>query len=384
MKKHVVILGAGFGGLATAVHLCEHASCERDVRVTIVDEQALHTYTPLLYEVASGGLRACIRRNVMSLGAAIRLSYEGMLVDHPFVSFVQARVTNVDLQKRYVEFASRKALSYDVLVCALGARVNTFGVPGVWENGFPLKSIDDALKIHDRVCALLEQARNNHRETVRVVVAGAGPTGVETAAEIASAFRAAKKLGAIPCDASVVLVDASERILSMLPASIAQKASRRLRALGVDVYLGTTVKEVGIESALVAPNRALKKRVSPFQKAAAIEADVVVWTGGVAADPNWRAWGMPTNAKGYVCVDATLRVKGQPRVFAVGDMVEVDGKRRIQVAAEAVSQGMVAAQNVLRVLEGEKHLRLHKERMWPWAIPLGGRSAIAHVAGLTV
>ncbi len=384
MAKTIVILGAGFAGISTAVQLARRLRPKDGVRIVLIDQHRQHTYTPLLYEVVSGGLRECIRPDALESGSAVPLSIDGKLIDHPFVEFRQGRVTNIDAKNRSVRLKSNNKVSYDYLVVALGAHVNTFGTPGVNENGFTIKSIDDALKIHLRICELIKKTNCGELSSMNIVIAGGGPTGVEMASELAVSLKRAVQDGVVKCPWNVTIVDASERLLSMMSPAVTRRAIRRLTKLGVDVISGTLVKEVGESWAIVGPNGHLDSNVSPYTKDASIESDILIWTAGICANKACSDWGLPTSERGYVHTDDTLRAVGLDDVYAIGDMATIQDRDTPQVAAEAIAQGKCVAENIVRSIQGASSKRKYVSSVWPWAIPLGGKWAIAHYRFLTV
>ena len=353
-----------------------------NVDVVLVDKNNEHVYSPLLYEVASGGLRECMPRRKIGSGVAIKMNYEGRLIDHPSVQFRQGLVTSIDFKKQFVSLQSGAKIKFDYLVCAFGAGVNTFGVPGIKEHALPLKTLDNAHAIHKRLCSLIHELGASNDLCVDVMIAGGGPSGVETAAELATAFQSAKLGGGINCTWRIMLVDGSERILSSLAPRVSKRASIRLRSLGVEIFSGTMVKEVGHTWAALMPNMGLEEQVSPLSKEGVIEADAIIWTAGIGANKQWAEWGMPVSKRGWVEVDASLKVKGMRNVFAIGDMASVEGEKMQQIAPVAMSHAKHAADNIYRLMGGVP-LKNYKSVTWPYAIPLGGSYALAQYRSIS-
>lgn len=377
----MVILGAGFAGLATAIQLSRRVSERDNVDIILVDRNNEHVYSPLLYEVASGGLKACMPRYRLKRGIAVKMNYEGRLIDHPCIQFKQGNVEDIDLKKKKVKLQSGASMDYDYLVCAMGASVNTFGVEGVEEHAFPLKTIDNAIDIHDKLCEFVHHSGDSPDYCVDIMIAGGGPSGVETAAELATAFQGAKKSGGIECTWRVVVVDGSDRILSSLNESVSRRATKRLASLGVEVYSATRVKSVGESWASVVPNDKYDG-ISPFTKEGLIEADIMIWTAGIGSNPVWKKWDLPVNDRGYVQVSRKLQVKGQKNVFAIGDMAVIEEDQMQQIAPVAMSHAKFAAENIHRLIS-RRPIKEYRAHTWPYAIPLGGKYAIAHYRSLT-
>lgn len=380
MKHRVIILGAGFGGLSAAQHLSRHARDKDALEIVLVDQHRRHTYTPLLYEVVSGGLERDVSNTDLSKGASVTFDIDGVLQNHPHVRARQEKVDEIRLQTKEIVFRSGELLVFDQLVLALGASSNTLGVPGVEEHAYALKHIHEALGIHDVLHRLVHERMEG--EPLELVIVGGGPTGVELAAELATSLRSLSKRRNFVW--GVTLVDAGARILSSLPEAVTCKAMRRLTDLGVRVLLGTLVKEVGSSWVVLAPNERVALPERPIKRDASHRADLVIWTAGVCANPAWATWGLPVNERGYVKTNDTFQVVGHGDVWAIGDMAAMEGMPLPQIAPEAIAQGAVVAQNVYRRFKREIAFRHYKPKTWPFAIPLGGCHAIGSYAHLVV
>ena len=144
------------------------------------------------------------------------------------------------------------------------------------------------------------------------------------------------------------------------------------------------MKDVGSAWVVLAQNQHLSLRVGPVVRDASHKANVVIWTAGVSANEQWRAWGLPVNEHGYVRINDTFQVLGHGDVWAIGDMAAMEEMALPQIAPEAIAQGATVAENAYRRFKRETSFRHYRATTWPWAIPLGGRHAIAHYRGLTV
>jgi NADH:ubiquinone reductase (H+-translocating) len=329
---HVVIVGAGFGGLYAA-----RALRAAPVRVTLVDRQNHHTFQPLLYQVATAGLNATevaypIRR--------ILRRQENALV-------LMMNVTAVDLAARRV-IADEGELTYDSLILATGASHSYFGRDD-WAPFAPgLKSIDDALEIRRRVLLAFEAAEREEdpaerRAWTTFVVVGAGPTGVELAGalvEIARHTLVGDFRRIDPTQARVILLEGAPRVLPPYPEELSEKARRQLERLGVEVRTGARVTSI-----------------DPFGVIAAgeqIAARTVLWAAGVAASPLARSLGVPLDRVGRVSVEPDLTVPGYPEAYVIGDLAAVrkDGGLVPGVAPAAIQEGKHAAMNIRLTLVG--------------------------------
>src|SRR5438477_524607 len=226
-NKHVVVVGAGFGGL-TFCQTFDHP----DTRITLVDRQNHHLFQPLLYQVATAGLSA----------PEIAQPIRSILSDRPHVSVLLDNATDFNLAERKV-FLEQNTLSYDYLVLALGGVTSYFGHPE-WERFAPgLKSLDDALRIRRHILLAFEKAENaadvsEHDRLMTIVVVGGGPTGVELAGAFAELARHVLKSDfrrIDPTQARIVLIEAGHRILAHLPPELSARAQRQLESMGVEV-----------------------------------------------------------------------------------------------------------------------------------------------------
>lgn len=335
-RPHVVVVGAGFGGLAAA-----KALADAPVEVTVVDQRNHHTFQPLLYQVATAGL------GIDDICYATR----GIFQRQTNARAVQGRVTGVDLDGRRVLTEEGVELAYDHLVLALGAVTADFGVAGVAEHAFGLKSAAEAIEIRTHVLRRFEAAdrlmragTGHERElagATTIVLVGGGPTGVEMAGGFAELIDGPlrKDFPELDIDrAKVVLVEAADRLLGTFTPHLGDHARRRLEAKGVEVRLGTVVEAVTADSVR-------------FGDGSEIASDTVVWAAGVAANPLGRDLGLPTGRGGRVEVDAHLRLADRPEVHVIGDLAlppdgAFDGPVP-QVAAAAIQGG----QHTAKVIE---------------------------------
>jgi NADH dehydrogenase len=329
----VVILGAGFGGLAAARTLRRAA-----VQVTVIDRTNHHLFQPLLYQVATAAL------NPGDIAAPIRRILRNQRNAEVFL----AEAVSIDPGGRRVVLADGE-MPYDYLVVATGATHSYFG-HDEWAPFAPgLKSIEDALEIRRRVLSAFEIAEREPDEARRkawmtFVVVGAGPTGVElagTLAEIARWTLARDFRHIDPAQARVLLLEGTERVLPPYPADLSEKARRQLERLGVEVCTGTFVTGIDAEGVSIGSQR--------------IEARTVLWAAGVAASPLARSLGAPLDRAGRVRVEPDLSVPGHPEIFVVGDLahVEQEGQLVPGVAPAAIQMGEHAARNILRALKGQ-------------------------------
>ena len=327
---HVVIAGAGFGGLYAARALRRAA-----VRITLVDRRNHHLFQPLLYQVASAAL------NPSDIAYPIRAVFRKQRNVH----VVLDEVRGVDLERRVLALR-RGELNYDFLVLATGATTSYFG-NDAWERFAPgLKTIEDALEIRRRVLLAFEAAERDPdgaQAWLTFVVVGAGPTGVEMAGaflEIARHTLADDFRDIDPRRARVLLLEGGDRVLPTYPDELSQKARAQLEKLGVEVRTSTLVTAIDDHGVQAGDER--------------IEARTALWTAGVKASGVGASLGAPLDRAGRVEVREDLTVPGHDEVFVVGDLASAQSRDKPVpgVAPAAIQGGQHAARCIRRRLAG--------------------------------
>ncbi len=334
-RQRVVVVGAGFAGLA-----CARALARAPVQVTVVDRRNHHLFQPLLYQVATAGLNP----------ADIATPTRQILRKQRNAEVLLAEVRGVDVERRTLTLDGGDVLAYDHLVVATGATHAYFGHPE-WEAFAPgLKTIEDALEIRRRILVAFERAEREadperRRAWLTFVVVGGGPTGVELAgavAEIARHTLASEFRHIDPHRARVLLLQAGDRLLPSYSPASSRSAQKQLERIGVHVHLGVRVTGIDGHGVSIGKER--------------VEGRTVLWAAGVAASPLARALGAPLDTAGRVVVAPELTLPGRGEVHVVGDVASVrrpDGKPVPSVAPAAIQEGRHAARNVLRALRGE-------------------------------
>jgi NADH dehydrogenase len=331
---HVVVIGAGFGGTRVI-----RALRDADVRITLIDRNNFHTFQPLLYQVATAGL------DVGDVTFPVRT----LLRRHRAASFVMGTVTAIDLAGRTVTVDGQNPLHYDFLVVAAGSVSHSFGVPGVDEHSLPLKDVDDAVRLRNRLIGDLEQAsraagRGELLPELGLVVVGGGPTGIETAGGMRELLdkvlaKDYPELGlrGLP----ITVVEAGPRLLGAFDPRSSASAVQALARRGIEVRLDAAVDH-------------LEPGVVVLRDGTRLSAGLVVWAAGVIASPLAALLGTELE-RGRVRVEPNLSLAGHPEVFAVGDIAGVPGASGTllpQVAQPAIQAGRHVAGEIRAVLEG--------------------------------
>lgn len=333
-RARVVIVGAGFGGLAAARGLARAA-----VEVTVIDRHNYHLFQPLLYQVATAALSA----------ADIAMPIRSILRDQGNARVLLDQATGIELAARQVRTRRGGAHAYDYLVLATGSRYNYFGHRD-WPPLAPaLKSIDDATWVRRRVLLAFEEAETEPDPAARqrlltFVLVGAGPTGVELAGALAELARAtlSRDFRHInPRTARILLVEAGPRILAEFPEKLAAFAHRSLERMGVEILTGTPIEAIDSHGVAAAGRR--------------IEAATVLWCAGVEATTVAGWLGIPAARGGRVAVAGDLSVPGHSEIFVIGDaaLAAAPGGRPLPgLAAVAEQQGWYAARAIAGRIAG--------------------------------
>ena len=333
-RANVVVVGAGFGGVAAARALADQA-----VDVVLVDRHNYHGFWPLLYQVATAALSP----------DDIAYTVRGLFWEQSNVEVRLAAVTGIDLDGRRVHLDNGGPLRYDYLVLATGSVSNDFGVPGVGEHGFPLKTLSDALALRNHLLELFEAAHTDpalaDSGALTVVVAGGGPTGVEVSGALVELFGVLDRdfRGLDVRRARVVLVEMADHLLPGFAESSQAEALRTLRLRGVDVRLSTAIAEARPDEVVLADGSPVPTRT-------------LVWAAGVRANPLVEGLGLPQGHGGRLVVDDDLSVPGRPEVFAIGDVAAAkaeDGSGPYpQLAPVAMQAGRHVAAAISRREQG--------------------------------
>jgi NADH dehydrogenase len=360
VPHHVVIVGAGFGGLAVCHGL---AGAVPGLRITIVDQRNHHLFQPLLYQVGTAVLAT----------SEIAWPIRHLLRRRKEITTLLAVVNGIDIDGRRILLEDGAAVHFDSLVLATGARHAYFG-HDEWEPHAPgLKTLEDATSIRRRILLSLERAE---RETdlerraalLTFVIVGGGPTGVELAGAIAELTHQNLREDFRLIDtrkARVLLIEAGPRILSSFTPDLSAYAHAALQRLGVEIQLGSAVSDCN-DNAVTYGSQV-------------VAADVILWAAGVRASPAAAWLGMPADNAGRMKVEPDLSVPGHPEIFVIGDTATINAWRGNPVpgiAPAAKQEGLHVAQTIKRRLEGDTRNRPFRYRHSGNLATIGKRSAV--------
>jgi NADH dehydrogenase len=364
----IVIVGGGFAGTAVARRL-ERRLRPDEADIVLVGRENYTLFTPMLPEVTSGELE--VRHVVTPIRTQLRR-----------VRFVLADVVGIDVERqsivyRHVLTGITVTLAYDQLVLALGSTTSTFGLPGVAENVWALKTLDDADALRNHLVWLLELADtiaddDRRRTLLTIAVVGGGFTGVETAGEIYELFRSVlrfyRRLRIE--DVKMILVEGGPVLLGGLPPKMGEYSRRILERRGVEVLTGDVVTGADENGLTLKSGRR-------------IDSATVIWSAGVAPSPTIAKTALPKTKRGAVVTGPDMRVAEFPNVWALGDCASIpDGEGGVfpMTAQHAIREGPHLADNLVRVLRGDPTRPFRYATLGMMAA-LGGRKAVAQLPG---
>ena len=332
-QKQIVILGAGFAGIKTALQL----SHDEHFKVTLVSDEDTFRYYPALYHSATGGARRV---------SAIPL--KELLKDHP-VQTVLARATKLDRANKRVATKGAGWIEYDILIVALGMGTSYFGIKGLAEYSFGIKSIEEVeeFKNHLHNQLLTDGKPDNH-----YLVIGGGPTGVELAGMLPSYLRRiSKNHGVSRKKISVELIEAAPRILPRLPRPVARATARQLRHLGVTIHTKQKVEAQTADSLIV--------------NGKPVQSQTIIWTAGLAASPflTDNSFTMTDHHKAQV----NQFLESEPNIYVLGDNADT---KYSGVAQTALYDAVFVANNLRRQAAG-KSRHTYKPKMPVYVTPTG-------------
>ena len=371
-RTRVVILGGGFGGVSVARRLEQIYSGDPSLEITLVSQSNYLLFTPMLAEVASSALEA------QHISAPIRASC-------PHTRFFRAGVESIDTSTQTVEVSFGPAIptesvQYDHLVLALGSVPNYYGLPGLEEHSFTLKSLEDATTLRNHVIGLLERAdtephEDHRRRQLTFAVAGGGFAGTETMAELFDLVHSVLRYypNIQKRELRFVLIHGRDRILPELSAKLGAYALQKLQARGIEFLLSARVAGATDDAVLI-------------KDGDEVPTYTLVWTAGNQPNPLLKTLPGERNRAGAVVVDGTLRVTEMNNVWALGDCAQVpdpdnEGQSYPPTAQHAMREGGVVGENIAASIRGTP-LKDFRFRALGVLVGLGYRTAAAEIRGL--
>lgn len=359
-KTRIVIVGAGFGGLAVVRGLGSI-----DAEVTLIDRQNHHLFQPLLYQVATAALSPA------DIAAPIRT----IVKDQKQMHVLLDEVSDIDAAEKQITLSSGAMLGFDTLVVATGARHSYFGKNHWAEHAPGIKTIDDATKVRRKILLALELAETNRQENIEsrdeyltFVVIGGGPTGVEMAGAIAELTRHATSMEfryVTPKCVKILLIEAGDRLLATFPPELSAAAKTSLETLGVEVRLASRVNDIDAHSVLVGEER--------------IFTTTIIWAAGVKASRAAQWLDTEADNAGRVKVEPDMSIAGHPDIFVIGDtasIADADGKPVPGTAPAAKQQGQHVARVIRARLQGKTSPGPFRYRNYGTLATIGRKRAV--------
>ncbi|MGP6147453.1 FAD-dependent oxidoreductase [Jeotgalibaca sp. A122] len=364
-KTNIVVIGAGFAGVAATKKLSKHFKKNDDVLITLIDRHSYQTYMTELHEVAAGRVEP----------DAIQYDLQRLFNRNKNVDIVTDEVTHLDKEKKVVT-TEKSTFHYDHLILAMGGEPNTFNIPGVAEHGFTLWSWEDANTLRRHIKDTVEAAAIEHDEAKRkamltMVVSGAGFTGVEMIGDLMEwKDRLAKDNKLDPNEFSFHLVEAAPIILGVVTEKESSKAERYLIKNGVNI-----VKSNGVAN--------VTENSIELSDGTVIPTHTLIWTAGVKANSDVEEYGIEKGRAGRLIANKYMEAQGAKDVYLAGDIVyyeepENDNKPVPQIVQNAEQTGHTAAKNIIATIEGTEKVA-HKGNYQGFMISIGSRYGVAYL-----
>ncbi|MDX2242088.1 MAG: NAD(P)/FAD-dependent oxidoreductase [Leptolyngbyaceae cyanobacterium bins.302] len=359
-RPQVVVVGAGFGGMQAAQSLAGS-----DANVLLIDRNNYNTFVPLLYQVAFAQLEPGL----------IAYPVRTLFRRRDQVRFLVSSVHQIDLEQRQVQ-TDQETISYDYLVIATGSQTRVPNLPGVAEQTWMMRSLAEAIALRDHILTCFEQAAHEpdalkRQQLLSFVIVGGGATGVEVAGALVEWVRCLLKRDyrmLRRSEVQIVMLQGGDRLLPDLPPTLGEYTRKKLRQLGVDVYLGAKVSQVEAQAVY------LDNRQS-------IATETVIWTAGLEATLPEILGSIKQTSRRKVSVLPTLQLADHPEVYAIGDVADVKESALTGVAPEALQQGVAVARNIQRQLKGRSPKPFNYFNKGRLAI-IGCYSGVGKIAGI--
>jgi NADH:ubiquinone reductase (H+-translocating) len=352
-KQKILVVGGGFGGIKVALELSKSDDSKFDL--TLVSDQANFRYYPALYRTATGGVAA---------GSSIPLM---TILSDKKVKIIQGTAEVIDRKAQTLTLADGEVLDYDIVILGLGVVTNYFGIPGMENFSYSIKSFDAIKRFKEH---LHNQIEDERRPDLNYVIVGAGPTGIELAGALPEYLRKVMEIHGVEQKAVYIdLIEAAPRLLPRMPQSVSLHVARRLRRKGVKLYTDSAVQGVAADQLIVGG--------SP------IKSHTVVWTAGITNHPFFKNNGFMLTPHGKVATN--LYLEADDNVFVVGDNANTPYSGMAQTA---MHDGEYVAHVIKRRAKGKdpRSYQIHKpitvipvgER---WATVVWGRVRLSGITG---
>jgi NADH:ubiquinone reductase (H+-translocating) len=361
-KKRIVIVGGGFAGLACARKLAKSSG---DLQIKLIDKNNYNQFQPLLYQLATAELGT----------GDVAVSLRQSLYTHGNVEVILGEVVGANPKTLTVTTRQGKSYQGDFLVLAAGSQANFFGTTGAVDNTFPLYSVEEAQNLRSRILTVFEDADRDtelvEKGALNFVIVGGGPTGAEIAGGLADMVQntmTREYADLAVKHTRIYLIDHGHNLLAAFPLEAHEYAAQTLQRKGVQLRLGTGVKEVAPDHVLLSDGISIPTRT-------------VIWAGGLTAAALAANAGLPRGHGGRIEVRPDLKVEGFPGVYVLGDFANIptgDGEALPQLGSVAQQCGVWAAKNILAEIAGEPPTAFHYHDKGIMAM-IGRNAAVAAI-----
>jgi NADH dehydrogenase len=361
---HVVIIGAGFGGLTAAKKLKN-----APVRITLIDKNNYHLFQPLLYQVAIAAL----------VPSQVAFPVRTIFRDQKNLTFQMGEVSEIDFEARYIKMEG-SVIAYDYLILAAGGRMNFFGIESAEKNAFYIKDIKSAIRTRNHLLSMFERASreadaDKRRAMLTFVIVGGGPTGVEVAGALAELISHVMKKEYRELDvreARVLLLEAGDALIASYPDELRKATLKLVQKKKVEVMFNARLTDFNGQKISLADGTE-------------IETNTLIWTAGVKTAEVVESLDAARASSGRVRTEATLQLPNHPEVYVIGDaayLEDENGQPLPMLSTVAIQQGNVAADNIRHAIKGQtQHPFRYKD---PGLLATIGRNAaVARIWGLS-
>lgn len=365
-NKKIVIIGAGYGGLHAAKLLNKKLKNNPDIEVTLIDKKPYHTLLTDLHEVAGSRIEPdSVRIYLHKVFAGKR------------VNIILDEIEKIDHEKQQV-IGKKGAYQYDYLILGIGSEPCDFGIPGVFEYGFNVGSLEAAIRTREHIeemfrKASVEKDPDEKKKMLTFVIAGAGFTGIETAGELMEWTKSlCDKYNLDRSEIKIMVVEALNTILPNLNAKLATKAQKFLNKKGVEVLTNSPIVEVARDYVVLKDGRK-------------IETKTLIWTCGVQGNKCVENFGLELNRRCRVQTNEYMQAVGKENIYVIGDLAyyEIDGKPIPQVVETALQSAETAVHNIVADIKGEEK-KPFKPKYHGFMVSIGSRYAVAELMGVSL
>jgi NADH dehydrogenase len=363
--KHVVIIGAGFGGLQAVKKLAK----DKFVRITLIDRSNHHLFQPLLYQVASAVLSP----------ADIAIPIRSLMHKKKNVTVLMDTVTGIDKDSKEIILGDKR-ISYDYLILAAGAKTGYFGHNDWMKYTLGLKTLFDALRIRNRILKSFEKAENHPemaKDLMRYIIIGGGPTGVELSGSLAELSHSIinddfRNINTRKSD--IILIEGGADLIPSFDRSLSVYAKKKLEKRNVRVMLNSKVIKIEDNKVFLKTQEGEK----------ILTANIIIWAAGVEAVYLNNTFGLPVDRQNRLIVNSFCSFRDHPEIFAIGDSInfkDKDGKILPGVSSVAMQQGRYAATAIRELING-KELKPFRYKDKGSMATVGRKDAVADIFGI--